>query len=136
MDEDTTIFTRRTILIVDDDWLNRELVEGLLNIAGYAVIQASSGKKALELLSKQLPDAVIMDVRMPDMNGYDLCIALRKNERLYTLPVIIVSAASSVDDVVQALDAGADDFISRDSLTQELATRINALLRRNRGSGI
>ncbi|MBC7869218.1 MAG: response regulator [Chitinophagaceae bacterium] len=132
MDEDTTILSRPTILIVDDDWLNRELVEGLLNIAGYIVIQASSGKKALEFLNKQIPDAVIMDVRMPDMNGYELCKLLRKNERMFALPVVMVSAANSMDDIMQALDSGADDFISRDSLTQELAARINALLRRNR----
>lgn len=134
MDEDTTILSRPIILIVDDDWLNRELVEGLLNIAGYTVIQASGGKKALELLNKQIPDAVIMDVRMPDMNGYELCKLLRKNERTVMLPIIMVSAANSMDEIMQALDSGADDFISRDSLTQELADRINALLRRNKRS--
>jgi DNA-binding response OmpR family regulator len=115
------------ILVVDDDWLNRELLEGLLTLNGYRIALAPDGPRALELAASQPPDLALIDVRMPDMDGFAVCRELKKTAG--EVRVIMLSGLRGSDDErQQARDCGADDFISRDLPGGELVKRIAALL--------
>jgi two-component system, cell cycle response regulator len=116
------------ILIVDDDWLNRELLEGTLTLAGYAVVSANSGQRALQLARQRQPQAVVLDVNMPDLNGYTVCLQLRATPVTTHIPIVMVSAADQSDEAERALAAGANAFLSRAEITQQLPGQIERLL--------
>ncbi|MDX1993118.1 MAG: response regulator [bacterium] len=119
------------ILIVDDDWLNRELLEGTLTLAGYAVVSANSGQRALQLARQRQPQVIVLDVNMPDLNGYEVCLQVRATPATAHIPVIMVSAADQSDEAERALAVGADGFLSRVRITQELPQQIERLLAGN-----
>jgi len=98
------------ILVVDDDAMNREVMEAFLSAEDYCVLLANSGEQALKLLTETTPDLVILDVRMPDMDGYQVCEAITRS---YTIPVIIVSGYSEPEDAKRGMAAGAVDYIAR-----------------------
>jgi CheY-like chemotaxis protein len=115
------------ILVVDDDWLNRELLEGFLTLSGYRIALASDGPRALELAASSPPDLALIDVRMPGMDGFSVCRELKK--AVPALRVIMLSGLAGGDDERQQAQAcGADDFVSRDLPTGELVKKIAALL--------
>lgn len=101
---------RGVILVVDDDAMNREVMEAFLSAEDYRVLLANSGEQALKLLTQTAPDLVILDVRMPDMDGYQVCQAITRS---YTVPVIIVSGYSEPEDTKRGMAAGAVDYIAR-----------------------
>lgn len=123
------------ILIVDDDWQNRELLETILTAFDYRVIMASSGQKALEMIARHRPSLVLLDVRMPEMDGYEVCIKLRANSKLANTPVIMVSGLKGDLEKRAALEAGASDFISRVIPAHDLHERIQTLLKTGHQSG-
>ncbi|MCL4255580.1 MAG: response regulator, partial [Anaerolineae bacterium] len=84
--------TQPTILVVDDEWLNRELIEGILSVFNYDVLLANGGDSALKLLAHETPDLIVMDVRMPDMDGYTLCHHVKSNSQTAHIPVIMITA--------------------------------------------
>jgi DNA-binding response OmpR family regulator len=100
-----------SVLVVDDSADNRELLERRLAKQGYAVTVASGGELALELLAARGFDIVLLDVIMPGTSGLDVLRAIRADERLRGLPVIMTTALSDLDDVRQSLDLGADDYV-------------------------
>ena len=116
------------ILVVDDTPENIRLLEALLEPRGYAVITASSGQEALAKLRDQHPDLVLLDVVMPEMDGYEVCRRLREDPATTVLPVVMVTASGS-EQRVAAIEAGADDFISKPLDQAELLARIRSLLR-------
>jgi class 3 adenylate cyclase/CheY-like chemotaxis protein len=116
------------ILVVDDTPENIRLLEALLEPRGYAVITASSGQEALAKLRDQHPDLVLLDVVMPEMDGYQVCRRLREDPATTVLPVVMVTASGS-EQRVAAIEAGADDFISKPLDQAELLARIRSLLR-------
>ncbi|MFW5692371.1 MAG: response regulator [Chloroflexota bacterium] len=122
--------SRFTILVVDDDWLNRELFEGMLQAGGFEVILANSGPRALEQLKTHQPDAAIVDIRMPDMDGFALCRALRDQRHTRDLPVLLVTALE-IDAPLraQAAAAGAQGVIKRKTTVDALEAEIRQLLR-------
>jgi len=117
------------ILVVDDDWLNRELLETYLKNAGYKVETASDGAKALKMAVDSPPDLVLCDVQMPRLTGYEVCQALKSNPVTQFLPVVMVTALDSDDEKIRAVEAGADDFVTKPFNTILLLTRVRSLLR-------
>lgn len=121
-----------TVLVVDDDWTNRDLLEAVLSSSGYSVQQANSDAAAWAQLSRgdmPLPDVALIDVRLRvGRDGYALCRRIKANPRTAGLTVIMITAMDSPEDRDEAYASGADDFIARmDSI--QLPQRIAALLR-------
>jgi two-component system response regulator MprA len=116
------------VLVVDDDPQLREALTRALELDDYRVSTASNGVKALEAVSRQRPDVMVLDVMMPYVGGLDVCRTLRsKNDKL---PIIVLTARDEVGDRVAGLDAGADDYLTKPFALEELRARLRALLRR------
>jgi len=122
-------FQGARILIADDEYEVRTLLTKLLNRAGYDVIAAEDGDVALELFSENEVDIILLDVRMPNMDGFTVCSKIRL---LSEVPIIMLTALNQVSYVVEALDkSGADEYITKPFNTRELVARIESVLRRN-----
>jgi pilus assembly protein CpaE len=117
------------ILVVDDNELNLRLASRVLEKEKYQVFTALNGFEALELSEQTPPDLAILDVMMPDMDGYELCRRMRENPKLAHIPILMLTALSSVDDRLQAFDVGADDFLSKPFVPAELLARVRVFLR-------
>ena len=115
------------ILIVDDDPELTEAVSWYLEAEGMRATRVTNGTQALEVFRAERPDAVIVDVMMPGMNGFDLCRAIRA---VSSAPVLMLSARDGEADKVRALDLGADDYVTKPFGAMELVARVRALLRR------
>ena len=124
------------ILIVDDNELNLNLASRVLEKNGYRTSTSLSGAEALELTEAETPDLAILDVMMPEMDGYELCRRLRENPKLKHMPIIMLTALSSVDDRLQAFDVGADDFLSKPFVPAELLARVKVFLRHLEARGV
>lgn len=124
------VFDQRdmTILIVDDEPRIRDFVRMNLELEHYRVIEASNGLEALEKLREHLPDLVILDVMMPEMDGFETLHAIRE---VSTVPVIMLTVRQSEQDRIRGLDLGADDYLAKPFSPRELLLRIRALLRRS-----
>ena len=118
-----------TILVVDDDERTQHMLGSMLRLEGYRVITAISGDKALEQFNNESPDLVLLDIMMPGMNGYDLCQRIREFSHV---PIIMLTAKDSEQDMIEGLDVGADDYVTKPFLSRELMARIRASLRRTR----
>lgn len=101
------------VLVVDDNFVNVRLLEELLKSASYEVATALSGDAALEKIAQSRPDIVLLDVMMPSMDGYEVCRRIRQNEKTAQLPVIMVTALDKESDREMALEAGANEFLSK-----------------------
>ncbi|HPZ07998.1 MAG TPA: response regulator [Candidatus Eremiobacteraeota bacterium] len=117
------------IMVVDDDMTSRDLVTNYLKKEGYEVIQAENGKKCLELLKRFTPDLLLLDVMMPEMNGFDVCKVLRQDEKTFHLPIVMLTALSEKMDRVKSIEFGADDFLSKPFDKSELIARVRSLLK-------
>jgi adenylate cyclase len=117
------------VLVVDDTERNVKLLADLLTFKGYAVLTAGGGKEALEKIAAEQPDLVLLDVMMPDMNGYDVCRKIREAPATAMLPVVMVTALDPASERVKGIEAGADDFLSKPINQAELLARVRSLLR-------
>jgi len=116
------------VLVVDDDRAVRESLRRSLEFNGYAVSLASDGAEALASIAGQIPDALVIDVMMPRLDGIETTRALRSAGN--DLPILVLTARDSVGDRVEGLDAGADDYLAKPFALEELLARLRALLRR------
>lgn len=123
--------TRAKVLVVDDAPRNVRLLEAVLGSNGYSVVSAASGSQALERVSDDQPDLVLLDVQMPEMDGFEVCRRLRSDESTQFLPVVMVTSSDS-EIRVDAINAGADDFIAKPFNQQELLARVRSLVRLKR----
>jgi two-component system, OmpR family, response regulator RpaA len=118
------------ILAVDDDPDVLGTLERVLLVDNFDVVTANSGQKALDFLNHTRPDLVILDIIMPGMNGIAVCREIRNDPRLTTLPILFLTAMGATDDIVEGLDAGADDYVVKPFELAELQARVHALIRR------
>jgi two-component system, OmpR family, alkaline phosphatase synthesis response regulator PhoP len=121
---------KETILVVEDDENIQQLVGYNLARAGYHVIFAEKGDQALQLVKREKPDLVVLDIMLPVLNGYQVCKALREDPRTQSLPIIMLTAKSEESEVATGLDLGADDYITKPFSPKILISRIKAVLRR------
>ncbi len=117
------------ILTVDDDQQIRTVVKSILEVEGWLVEEAKTGEEAVKVFSQKIPDVVLIDAVLPDMDGFDLCRTIRQNS---DVPIMIVTARADIQDVVAGLESGADDYLTKPFAPKELSARIRALLRRAR----
>ena len=117
-----------TILVVDDSENVVELVVALLSVQQYKVISRNSGAETLELLKSTLPDLIITDLMMPDMDGFDLISRIRQTYSRF-IPIIMFTASNNDNDRVKALNSGVDDFLTKPVSRHELQARVRNLLR-------
>ena len=119
--------TPRLILVVDDEARMRRFIRMNMELEGYQIIEADNGVAALEQIRQHTPDLVIMDVMMPEMDGFETLKLLRE---ISTVPVILLTVKSDEEDIIQGLGLGADDYITKPFSPRELISRVAAVLRR------
>lgn len=124
------MMNKEYIFLIDDNEEILGTVNRALTKEGYEVGQATSGKEGLALLNQRIPELLILDIIMPEMTGIEICRFLRADERYHQLPILFLTAKSATDDVVEGLDAGGDDYITKPFELTELHARVRALLRR------
>ncbi|HVR06113.1 MAG TPA: response regulator transcription factor [Solirubrobacteraceae bacterium] len=120
------------ILVVEDDRAVREALRRALTLAGYEVQTAEDGESAIELVVQAVPDAIVLDIGLPGIDGLEVCRRLRTLEN--RVPILILTARDAIHDRIDGLDAGADDYLVKPFDVGELKARLRALLRRSSGS--
>jgi pilus assembly protein CpaE len=118
------------ILLIDDDLDTLRLVGLMLQRQGYEVRAANSGVQALAMVQSELPDMILLDVMMPDMDGYEVARRLRSDARTADIPIIMFTAKSQIDDKVAGFEAGADDYLTKPTQPRELFAHMRAVLSR------
>src|SRR4051812_15534655 len=121
------------VLVVDDDRAVRDALRRALTLAGYDVHPADGGVDALTQVASAVPDAVVLDIGMPDVDGLEVCRHLRRAGN--RVPILMLTARDAVEDRIDGLDAGADDYLVKPFDVGELKARLRALMRRLGGDG-
>lgn len=120
------------VLVVDDNEVNRDLLSRRLKRQGHTVSMAVDGFEALEMMQSQSFDLVLLDIMMPQMNGYQVLETLKQDEQLRHIPVIMISAVDDIDSIVRCIELGAEDYLSKPFNPVLLKARINACLEKKR----
>jgi two-component system, OmpR family, response regulator MprA len=121
------------LLVVDDDRALRDVLRRALTLSGYEVMLATGGAEALSQVTTAVPDAIVLDIGLPDIDGLEVCRLLRREGN--RVPVLMLTARDAVSDRIDGLDAGADDYLVKPFDIDELKARLRALLRRAGGEG-
>ena len=119
------------ILIAEDERDIRDLITFTLGFAGYEVVAAANGEEAVTLARQEIPDLVLMDVRMPRMTGYDACRLMKANPDLQDVPVVFLSAKGQETEIQSGLDAGAEEYLLKPFSPAELTNRVKGILSRH-----
>ncbi len=119
-------------MIVDDNPANLKLLEDILRRHGYEVLSFPRGRLALAAADQQSPDLILLDINMPEMNGYEVCEQLKSNPRLYDIPVIFISALDAIEDKIKGFQAGGVDYISKPFQYEEVQARVETHLKLRR----
>lgn len=117
-----------TILVVEDSPTQMEEMKYTLEKKGYTVISAKNGMKAMEYLSENTPSVIISDIIMPEIDGYELCKRIKSDEKLKSIPVILLTTLSEPEDILKGLDCGADNFLTKPYEEEFLFSRIDYIL--------
>jgi putative two-component system response regulator len=123
---------RARVLIVDDDPVVRETIRDSVEHLGYATREAGSAEEALANITGELPDLILLDVRMPGITGIELCRQLKADQSTHLIPVVLLTAQGELDTRVAGLEAGADDYFTKPVHLRELRARLRALIRLKR----
>ena len=119
------------LLVIDDDNAINELIKINLELSGYKVIQALDGIKGFALAKQELPNAIILDVMMPEVDGYTVAQRIRQNPTTKNIPILMLTALSQLNDKVKGFDIGVDDYLVKPFEMEELKVRIRAILKRS-----
>lgn len=119
---------RKKILIVDDERLTRAVLQHDVILAGYDVMVASNGKEAMQKIREVTPDLIVVDLVMPDMNGFEMCRRIRSNEQTKKTPVIVVSALQSQADIQEAKASGADVYLTKPIKPKQFINQVKEFL--------
>src|SRR4030042_6559704 len=122
------------ILVVDDDLDTLKLVGMMLQRQGYTIVAAINGAQALSKVPAEKPDLILLDVMMPDIDGFEVCRRLRSDAAYASIPILMFTAKTQVDDKVQGFESGADDYLPKPTHPAELLAHVKALLGRSRVS--
>ncbi len=120
------------ILVVDDDRAINELIKVNLELVGYSVVQAYDGIEGFAVAKQELPSLIILDVMMPDVDGYTVAQRVRLNPELKNTPILMLTALSQLNDKVKGFDIGVDDYLVKPFEMEELKVRVRALLKRTK----
>ncbi|MFA6280916.1 MAG: response regulator transcription factor [Candidatus Omnitrophota bacterium] len=123
---------KETILIVEDEKDIVKMLDYNLKKEGFKTLSAHDGEDALELVAKNLPDLVILDLMLPGIDGLEVCKTLKKENKTSSIPIIILTAKSQETDKIVGLELGADDYVTKPFSPRELIARIKAILRRSK----
>jgi DNA-binding response OmpR family regulator len=118
------------ILVVDDDAKLLQAIKGILEGNRYGVVLAETGFAAIEKVKQELPDLIILDLMLPDIHGIDVCKILREQDSTKSIPIIMLTGKTALEEKVAGLMTGSDDYITKPFASQELLARIKAVLRR------
>jgi DNA-binding response OmpR family regulator len=114
------------VLVVDDEQEIRDLLDSFLTAQGYEVILASDGKEAIKLAGTEDPQAIILDIKMPEIDGIEVCKRLKEKEKTRLIPVIMITGFE--DNKIEALEMGADDFVNKPFDMAELSIRVKSVI--------
>jgi DNA-binding response OmpR family regulator len=117
------------VLIVDDEEVNTRIIEAYLN-KDYEIITAQNGREAMEKISKDKPDIVLLDIMMPYISGYDVCKSIKENEATRFMPVVMITALSGSEAKIKAIEIGAEGYLTKPINGIELITRVKSLLKK------
>src|SRR6266542_3506724 len=120
---------RARILIVDDEPFNVDYLEQELEDLGYETVSAADGQEALQKVTAEAPDLILLDVMMRIMDGFTVCRILKGNEETRFIPIVIMTALDGIDDRIKGIEAGADDFLTKPINQRELFARIQTALK-------
>lgn len=118
------------ILVIDDDNAINELIKINLELAGYKVVQALDGIKGFALAKQELPNAIVLDIMMPEVDGFTVAQRIRQNESTKNIPILMLTALSQINEKVKGFDIGVDDYLTKPFEMEELRVRLRALLKR------
>ena len=119
------------VLIIEDDSTINDLIKINLELCGYEVVQALDGIKGFALAKQELPNAIVLDVMMPEVDGFTVAQRIRQNEETKNIPILMLTALSDLEDKVKGFDIGVDDYLVKPFEIEELKVRIRALLKRS-----
>ena len=117
------------VLVVDDNQQNLELLQAYLEDMDCETVPAQDGPEALEIIAKNAPDLVLLDVMMPKMSGFEVCKRIKNDPKTADIPVIMVTALNEFGDIERGIDSGTDDFLSKPVNKLELITRVKTMLK-------
>lgn len=117
------------VLIVDDVEINREILNGIVSDMGYGTVLAENGVQALECVRERLPDLVLTDISMPEMDGYELCSVLKANVETRDIPIIFISAFDATEDIVKGFGIGGGDYITKPFIPELVRARVKVHLK-------
>jgi len=121
--------TAPVVLVVDDNQQNRELLQAYLEDVDCRAIPAHDGPDALDIIAKNPPDLILLDVMMPKMSGFEVCRRIKNDPKTSDIPVIMVTALNEFGDIERGIDSGTDDFLSKPVNKLELLTRVKTMLK-------
>jgi DNA-binding response OmpR family regulator len=116
------------ILIAEDEPDIRDLIAFTLRFAGYEVATANNGEEAVQMASREFPDLILMDVRMPRMTGYDACRVMKADPELKDIPIVFLSAKGQESEIKTGMDVGAEDYLLKPFAPDQLTDRVRAIL--------
>ncbi|MDQ1267342.1 MAG: two-component system, sensor histidine kinase and response regulator [Bacteroidota bacterium] len=126
--EEVLEVTKMTILIVDDNANNLQLIGNILRNMNYKILVASDGAMALDIVSKKQPDIILLDIMMPEMDGFEVCRRLKNDEKNRDIPIIFLTSLKDTENIVEGFEAGGVDYITKPFKKEELLVRINTHL--------
>lgn len=126
---------KETILIVEDEKDIVKMLEYNLSKEGFKILSANNGEDALDLVHRHLPDLIILDLMLPEMDGLEVCKELKKESKTAHIPIVMLTAKSQEADKIVGLELGADDYVTKPFSPRELTARIKAILRRASDKG-